>query len=75
MKYIIIPVLFILTLNACKSTASGDIIISNVNVIDVVDGKVIKSQDVIIKGTTIKRIMPNGELKLQEKQLVNAERK
>jgi len=60
-------------LNACKSTASGDIIISNVNVIDVVDGKVIKSQDVIIEGTKIKSILPHGEFKLQAKQLVNGE--
>ena len=75
MKYPILPVLFILMLNACKPTERGDIIISNVNVIDVVDGTVIKGQDVIIEGANIKSILPHGEVKLQAKQLVNGESK
>ena len=75
MKNLIFPVLFILMLNACKPTEKGDIIISNVNVIDVVDGKTITGQDVIIEGDKIKSIIPHGESKLQAKQLVNGERK
>lgn len=75
MKYIIIPVLFILMLNACKPTAEGDIIISNVNVIDVVDGIVIKSQDVIIERAKIKSIIPHGESKLLAEKLINGKTK
>jgi hypothetical protein len=73
--YLINVVLFILMLNACKPTERVDTIISNVNVIDVVEGRVIKGQDVIIEGTNIKRIMPHGEFKLQAKQLVDGESK
>jgi hypothetical protein len=75
MKYKIIPILLILMLNTCKPTEQGDIIISNVNVIDVVNGKTITGQDVIIEGDKIKSIIPHGEFKLQAKQLVNGENK
>jgi len=62
-------------LNAWKPTEEGDTIISNVNVIDVVYGKTITGQDVIIEGTKIKNIIPHGEFKLQANQLVNGESK
>ena len=75
MKYLIIPVLFTLLINACKPTERVDIIISNVNVIDVVEGRAIKGQDVIIEGGKIKSIIPHGESKLQAKQLINGETK
>lgn len=75
MKYIIIPVLLILMSNACKPIEQGDIIISNVNVIDVANGKTISGQDVIIQGAKIKSIIQHGKSKLQAKQLVNGERK
>ena len=58
MKHLEILVSFILILNACKPTERGDIIISNVNVIDVIDGKVIQGQDVIIEDGIIKNILP-----------------
>lgn len=74
-KYTVLLFLFILTFYACKPTEEGEIIISNVNVIDVVDGKTITGQDVIIEGDKIKSIIPHGEFKLQGKQLVNGESK
>ena len=45
------------------------------NVIDVIDGKTTKAQDVIIDGDKIKNIIPHREFKLQAKQLVNGESK
>jgi hypothetical protein len=75
MKYIIIPVLLILMLNACKPTEEGDTIISNVNVIDVVNGKTITGQDVIIDGDKIKSIIPHGESNLKAEQVIDGETK
>lgn len=75
LKYILITVLFILILNACKPTERGDIIISNVNVIDAIDGKVIQGQDVIIEDGIIKKILPVGESKLQSSRLLNGKGK
>lgn len=43
--------------------------------IDVVDGRTIAGQDVIVEGDKIKSIIPHGEFKLQAKKLVNAESK
>lgn len=73
--FLVKTLLFILILNACKPTEKGDIIISNINVIDVVEGKVIEAQDVIIEGSEIKNIVAHNENKLKADLLINGENK
>lgn len=71
--------LFILTVTlttiTCKPTVQADLIISNANVIDVIQGKTITGQDVIINGDKIQTIMPHGESQFKSKNLLNGEGK
>ncbi len=61
--------------SACTPPEQADIIISNTNVIDVIEGRAITGQDVIIYGDRIKSIIPHGESKLISKTLINGEGK
>jgi hypothetical protein len=74
-KYLIFPVIAILILVGCKSEQKADIIISNINVIDVVQGKLINSQDVVISGDQIIDILSHDEQEYQAKELINGEGK
>ena len=64
-----------LTISTCKPTEQADLIISNTNVIDVIQGKTITGQDVIINGDMIQSIKPHGESRLRSKNLINGEGK
>jgi hypothetical protein len=64
-----------LTLSTCAPTEQADIIISNTNVIDVILGKTITGQDVIINGNKIQSIKPHGESRLKSKNLIHGEGK
>lgn len=74
-KYLIFPVIAILILVGCKSEQKADIIISNINVIDVVQGKLINGQDVVISGDQIIDILSHDEQEYQAKELINGEDK
>ena len=71
-KLLLIPLLMAF---ACKPAEQGDVVIADVNVIDVIEGKIIEGQDVIIEGDKIKRILPHGQFKLQSAQLVDGKGK
>ena len=60
---------------ACKPAEQGDVVIADVNVIDVIEGKIMEGQDVIIEGDKIKRILPHGQVKLQSALLVEGKGK
>ena len=62
--------LFLPTKLYAQPVENGDIIFSNVNVIDVVNGDVIEAQDVIIEGNIIKAILDHGTANLQSKTTV-----
>ena len=66
-QYLLFLVLSILVLVGCNSKQNADIIISNINVIDVVQGKLINSQDVIISGDQIIDILSHDEQEYQAK--------
>ncbi len=74
-QLLLLTILILLILYSCKPAQQGDVIISNINVIDVVNGKVIQGQDVIILNGFIKNILPAGESKLRSLQLLNGEGK
>ena len=74
-QYLLFLVLSILVLVGCNSKQNADIIISNINVIDVVQGKLINSQDVIISGDQIIDILSHDEQEYQAKELINGEGK
>ena len=54
-------ILFGLALLCCKPTQTGDIIITNVNVIHVEDGTLSSGQDVVVENGFIKEIVPTGQ--------------
>ncbi|MCZ6899962.1 MAG: hypothetical protein O7F74_06960, partial [Bacteroidetes bacterium] len=74
-QLLLLTILILLILYSCKPAQQGDIIISNINVIDVVNGKVIQRQDVIILNGFIKNILPAGESKLRSSRLLNGKGK
>ncbi len=67
--------LLILVLTSCQRTETGNVIFSNVNVIDVANGKVVEAQDVIIEGNTIKAILDYGNAGLQADQIIDGTNK
>lgn len=76
MNYSIIHKLFFIILSlvvftSCKQTETGDIILSNINVVDVENGVVIKNQDVIINGNKIQKILPYNEVNIESNQIVD----
>ncbi|NAS30002.1 amidohydrolase family protein [Flavobacteriaceae bacterium R38] len=56
---------------SCKKTETGDLIISNIEVVDVEKGITVQGQDIIINGDKIKSIIPHGTTKLQSEQIVD----
>ena len=64
-----------LTIITCGPTEQVDLVISNTNVIDVIQGKTITGQDVIINGDKIQSIKPHEESPLKSKNLINGEGK
>lgn len=74
--YLIFPVLSTtLILVGCKPEQRADIVISKVNVIDVVEGKMINNQDVVIAGDQIIDILSHDEQKYRAEELINGEGK
>jgi len=53
--------LALITLMGCSPSLEGDLIISDVNIIDVKNNRVIPNQDVVIYNGTIKEILPTGK--------------
>lgn len=47
------------TVSGCNKVIKGDIVISNINIIDVSNSEIKPSQDVIIEGATITRVLPH----------------
>ena len=72
---LIFPVLSTLIFVGCKPEQRADIVISNVNVIDVVEGKMINNQDVVITGDQIIDILSHDEQKYRAEELINGEGK
>jgi len=46
---------------ACKPDLQGDVLISNVNVVDIESGSVLPARDVLIRGNTISNVVAHGE--------------
>jgi len=68
----ICPIILILSVFvSCKPTETGKVILSNVNVIDVINGVVIEAQDVVIEGNTIKTILDHGGTNLETDRLID----
>ncbi len=64
-----------LAIFGCRPKVSGDLIFSNVNVIDVIEGVTIENQDVVIDGNQINTIIPHGQAKLYSDQLIEGDGK
>lgn len=59
---------------SCKQQErlSGDLIISNVNVVDILKEQIVPGQDILINGNTIQKIVPHGEFSLDSGEIVDA---
>ena len=68
-------IIFLFCVYGCKPTYKGDIAISNINVVDVVEGKVVQGQDVIIEIGKIRQIIPTGEANIESPVLLDGEGK
>ncbi|WP_162558720.1 amidohydrolase family protein [Robertkochia solimangrovi] len=64
-KKFLIAIFSMMLLTSCKKTETGDIIVSNINIVDVKNGLLIKQQDVIISGNRIKKIIPHDRFNLK----------
>lgn len=68
-------ILFMLFFTSCKQTIKGDLLIENVNIIDVENGKVIIGQDVVITGNKITDITTHRKNNIQTTAVINGENK
>lgn len=55
----------------CKKEETADLLLSNVNVIDVMQGRVIASRDLLIVGDQIKKIIPHGQGNISSIKIVD----
>ena len=69
--YHILVFLSIVTFSCNKKTYVGDLLISNTNIIDIDSGKILKSQDVVIKADTIVYIVDHGSIAIQTNETVD----
>ena len=69
--YLIVVFLSIVTFGCNKKTYVGDLVISNANVIDVVSGNILPSQDVVIKADTITYIVDHRSITIQTNETVD----
>lgn len=69
--YLLLVFLSIVTFSCNKKTYVGDLVISNANVIDVVSGKILKSQDVVIKADTIVYIVDHRSIAITANETVD----
>ena len=74
-RLILFTVAVALTILTCKPAEHVDLIISNTNVIDVIQGNTIAGQDVIIIADKIQSIRPHVESQVKSKRLINGEGK
>lgn len=69
-----LPLLFLaglMTMLSCKENKSADMLLSNINLIDVEQGVVIKNQDVFIDGNKISYITTHGEVNAKALKIVD----
>ncbi len=74
-RFFLFILIVTLTIITCKPTEQTDLIISNTNVIDIIQGKTITGQDVIIIEDKIQSIKPHEESRIKSKNLINGEGK
>ncbi len=75
MKYLFFILLAFPVFSCKQSSLTGDIFIKNVNVVDIVTGKIIASRDVVIADNKITDILPHGESKVESKTIIDGTNK
>lgn len=63
------------SITGCKSNLNADLVLSNINIIDIREGKVIWNQSVAIKDDRIIRIAPQGKYRFNAPTIVNGNNK
>lgn len=69
-RYLIITSLLFTLLFNCKETAKGDVIISNINIVNIEDGTLSEQMDVIINANKIQTILPHNKVNLESEQIL-----
>lgn len=60
---------------SCKKTQIGDVILSNINIVNVEDGSLSKYMDVFINENKIQAILPHNEVNLESDHIVDGTNK
>jgi len=71
---LVISILFFFLYN-CKETKTGDVILSNINIVNVENGTLSKHMDIIINTNKIQNIVPHNEVNLESSQILDGTNK
>ncbi len=74
-KFFKIFLIFCLTLCSCQNTIEGNLIITNVNIIDVKTGTINSKRDIIVNGNTITSIIEHNNRNYKAETIIDGSKK